>query len=143
MDTAVSLPFLPKGLFLESPGNFSGPESCVVAFCVCCVYIQDQSFNNFENNPMNLSVNEVKLTGLCARTCATIQKLLILKSAFGPKIFRVFRETTPELIPGTLWTNPLCKKRKEETIIRSRYVYYKYTCIFFKFDNREGKNNLK
>ena len=33
-------------------------------FFVCCVCIQDQSFNNFENNTIKLSVNEAKLTGL-------------------------------------------------------------------------------
>ena len=27
-------------------------------------YIQDQSFNNFENDTMKVSVNEAKLTGL-------------------------------------------------------------------------------
>ena len=31
---------------------------------VCRVYIQDQTFNDFENDPMKLSVNEAKLTGL-------------------------------------------------------------------------------
>ena len=49
--------------------------------------MQDQSLNNFENNTMNLSVNEVKLTGLWARNCATIQQLVILKSALGPEKF--------------------------------------------------------
>ena len=34
---------------------------------------------------MKLSVNEAKLTGLCARNCATIQQVLILKFAFGPE----------------------------------------------------------
>ena len=33
-------------------------------FYVCRVCIQDQSFNNFENDTMKLSVNEAKLTGL-------------------------------------------------------------------------------
>ena len=33
-------------------------------FFVSCVCIQDQSFNNFENNTIKLSVNEAKLTGL-------------------------------------------------------------------------------
>ena len=32
---------------------------------------------------MKLSVNEAKLTGLLSRNCATIQKVLILKFAFG------------------------------------------------------------
>ena len=56
-----------RGLFLESPANFSGPESCFVFGCVC---VQDQSFNNFENNTMQLLVNEAKLTGLWAKNCA-------------------------------------------------------------------------
>ena len=46
-------------LFLESPRIFSGPKN----FYICCVCIQDHSFNNFENT-MKLSVNEAKLTGL-------------------------------------------------------------------------------
>ena len=44
----------------KGPGNISGLESCFV----CHVYIRDQSFNNFENDTMKLSVNEAKLTGL-------------------------------------------------------------------------------
>ena len=45
---------------------------------------------------MKLSVNEAKLTGLCARNCATIQQVLILKFAFGPeKSYRAFREMDP------------------------------------------------
>ena len=70
------------GLFLESF------EQCLFGpgklFCVCCVFIQEQSFNNFENNKMKLSVNEAKLTGLWARNCATIQLVWILKFAFRP-----------------------------------------------------------
>ena len=31
-------------------------------FYVCCVCIHDQSFNNFDNDTMKLSVNEAKLT---------------------------------------------------------------------------------
>ena len=51
-------------------------------FCVCCVCIQEQSFNNFENNTMKLSVSEAKLTVSWARNCATIQLVWILKFAF-------------------------------------------------------------
>ena len=50
--------------FLESPGNFSGPENWFV-------FIQYQSFNNFKNNKMKLSVIEGKLAGSWARNCAT------------------------------------------------------------------------
>ena len=38
-----------------------GPEKL---FCVCLIYIQDQSFNNFDNDTMKLSVDEATLTGL-------------------------------------------------------------------------------
>ena len=44
---------------------------------------------------MKLSVNEAKLTGLWAWNSATIQQVLILKFAFGPKSFRAFWETGP------------------------------------------------
>ena len=74
--------------FLESPGNFSGPENWFV-------FIQYQSFNNFKNNKMKLSVIEEKLAGSWARNCATIQQVWILKFAFGIEKFkfRGFRET--------------------------------------------------
>ena len=41
--------------FLESPEKL---------FYVCSVCLQYQSFNNFENDTMKVSVNEAKLTGL-------------------------------------------------------------------------------
>ena len=41
-------------------------------FFVCCINIQDQSFNNFDNDTMKLSVNEKKLTSLWSRNCGTI-----------------------------------------------------------------------
>ena len=44
---------------------------------------------------MKLSVNEAKLTGLWAWNFATIQQVLILKFAFGPKRFPAFWETGP------------------------------------------------
>ena len=50
----------PWDLFLESPGNFSGPESCF-AFAV---YLYDQSLNSLENDTMKLLVNEAKWTSL-------------------------------------------------------------------------------
>ena len=43
---------------------------------------------------MKLSVNETKLTGLCARNCATIQQVLILKDG-------------PEKLPGLSRNEPL------------------------------------
>ena len=44
---------------------------------------------------MKPSDNEAKLTGVWARNCATVQQVLILKFAFGPKSFLDFRETGP------------------------------------------------
>ena len=63
-------------MFLESPGNSSGPESY---FAI----IQVQSFNDFKNNRMKLSVIEAKLTGSWTRTSAAIQEAWILKFASG------------------------------------------------------------
>ena len=54
-------------------------------FYVCSVCLQYQSFNNFENDRMKVSVKEAKLTGLWARNCATIQRVLISKFTFGPE----------------------------------------------------------
>ena len=80
--------------FRHSPGSvswkfrwFFGPGKL---FWVCRIYIQDESFNNFDNDTTKLSVNEAKSTGLWARNYATIQQGLILKFAFGPKSFRAF-----------------------------------------------------
>ena len=56
-------------------------------FCVRHVPIHDQSFNNFENDAIKLSVNKAKLAGLCARNCATIQQVLISNFSFGPVEF--------------------------------------------------------
>ena len=42
-------------MFLKKPGDFSIPESCFVFAVFAC--IQDQSFSNFENDTMKLSVN--------------------------------------------------------------------------------------
>ena len=33
-------------------------------FCVCCVCIYEQSFNDFENNTTKVSVKKEQLTGL-------------------------------------------------------------------------------
>ena len=45
---------------------------------------------------MKLSVNEATLTGMCARNCATIQQVLVLKFAFGPrKATRPFEKPAP------------------------------------------------
>ena len=42
-------------------------------FCICCVGIQDQSFNNFQNITMKLIVNETQMNYLCARNCANLK----------------------------------------------------------------------
>ena len=69
--------------FLESPGTFSGAE----AVLCCSVFIQDESFNNFEKNAMKPLLNDAKSTGLWARNCATIEQFFILKFAPGPEKF--------------------------------------------------------
>ena len=48
-----------------------GPES---SFAFAGGLLQDQRFIIFENDTMKLTVNEVKLTGLCARNCGNIQQ---------------------------------------------------------------------
>ena len=65
-----------RGLGLVSPSNCSNPESCFAAFCVCCVCIQNQSFHNFKNYTLKLSVNKEKLTDLCAGNSSNIQQVL-------------------------------------------------------------------
>ena len=73
-----------RGLFLESPGIFSGLDRCFVlvvfAFKIKVSII-------LKNNTIKLSVNEAKLTGLWDRNCATIQQVVILKFAFRPEKF--------------------------------------------------------
>ena len=61
------------------------------------MFIQYQSFNNFKNNKMKLSVIEEKLAGSWARNCATTQQVWILKFACGIEKFKFpgFRETGP------------------------------------------------
>ena len=51
---------------------------------------------------MKLSVEEAKLTGLCATNCASIQLVWILKVAFGP-----------EKLPGLSRNRPSGEKEKE------------------------------
>ena len=67
-----------------------GPQSCFrprKLLHVYRVYNEDQSFNNFENDTMKLSVNEAKLTDFWARNCASIQQILTLKLALWPEKF--------------------------------------------------------
>ena len=44
---------------------------------------------------LKLSVNEAKLTGLCARNCVTVQQVLLQNLPSGPKSYWAFRETGP------------------------------------------------
>ena len=74
-----------RGLFLESPGNFSGPDKCFVlilfAFKIKVSII-------FKNNTIKLSVNEATLTGLWTWNCATIHVTgCDFKFAFRPEKF--------------------------------------------------------
>ena len=73
----------PGACFSNVPVTFRARK----AVCVCCVCVQDQSFNNFENNTMKLSVDEAKLTGMWAWNCAAFQQVVILKFALGPEKF--------------------------------------------------------
>ena len=73
-------------MFLESSGNFSGPERGFV-FVVFAFSKTKQSFNNSEDNEMKLSVDKAKLTGLWARTVLTTQLVCILKFSFRPAKF--------------------------------------------------------
>ena len=63
-----------RGLFLESPGKLLS------------------AFNNFSNIKTNY-----QLTKQNWLNCATIQQVLVLKLAFGPKSFRAFRERGPRV----------------------------------------------
>ena len=65
--------------------------SFAFAIFVCRVCIQYESFNNFENDTMKLSVNEIKLTGFWARNRSAIQQNFLS----GLQSYRDFRETCP------------------------------------------------
>ena len=78
---------LSGGLFLERPGDFSGPESCFVlamfTFKIKVSIILKMIHGNYQ-------LTQEKLTGLWARNCGTVQKVLILKFPFGPRHFQSF-----------------------------------------------------
>ena len=63
-----------RGLFLESLDSFFGPKELIPDG------IQDQGSKNFENDIIQLSFKEAKLTGLGTKNCATIQQVLSLNS---------------------------------------------------------------
>ena len=83
-----------RGPYLESPGNFSGDGKL---FFVCRVCIQDQSFNNFENGTMKLSLNEAKLTGFWAGNCGTIQQVFISKFVFETEKISGLSRNAPQV----------------------------------------------
>ena len=62
-------------LFIESPVTFRTRKTVLYLLC----FHSRPKFQNFENNTMKLSANEIKLNGLRARNCATIQRVLVLK----------------------------------------------------------------
>ena len=85
---------------VPDPNNFSfqGPETFRARksdLCLPCLHYS--SFNNSENDTMQLSLKEAKLTGLWARSCATIQQVLVLKIKLpsAPKSFLAFLESGP------------------------------------------------
>ena len=125
------------GPFLESLDNFSGPKSAFVF----TVFAWDQSFNNFENDTMKLSVNEAKLTGLWARNFTTIQLLLISKFAFGP-----------EKLPGRSRNGPLhcllwgSRARTFQTIHYTTFqeLYFNYNLFkWLKWNSHISSNDLR
>ena len=80
----------PRDLFLESPGNFSGPESW---FLFPRLAIKIKVSIILKMVKWNYKLAKQKLTGLWARNCATLQQKNLLS---GPKSYRpVFRETDP------------------------------------------------
>ena len=116
----------------------------VKPFYVYSVRIQDQSFNNFENGKMKLSVDEAKLTGLWAKNFATIQLVLISKFAFRPEKLSGLSRNGP-LACFTAWlrsclvfsfihlfcinkkyNNSIQKYTKDNTIFQLNY--YKIKC---------------
>ena len=75
-------------------GNFSDPENCFVF--VVFSFKTKVSFNNFENNTMKLSADEIKLNGLWDRNCVTIQQVLILKICLrAQKVSGSFEKRAP------------------------------------------------
>ena len=77
----------PGACFSNVPVTFRARKT------VLCLYSRP-SFNNFENNKMELSVIETIWSGLWARNSANIQQVLILLPS-GRKSFQVFREMGP------------------------------------------------
>ena len=86
------------GLFLESPDNFSGPESCFL-FAAFAFRINVSII--LKINKVKLSVNEAKLTGLCMG-----KELCYYSTGLDFKI--CFRS---EKLPGLSRNRPLAFKK--------------------------------
>ena len=100
-------------------------------FCVCRNYIQDQSFNNFENNKMKLSVNKAKLSGLWTRNCADIPQVWNLKFAFRPKkVSWHFKKRAPG---GNSVLSQSSKNHQKNT-------YLKFTLLQLNKDHMKGND---
>ena len=100
------------------------------AVYVCRVCIQDQSFNNCENDTMKLSVNEAKLTGLCARNCAS---LCYYSTGFDFKICLRARKATG---PFEKWAQARLLSILLLNVIWTfvDHIRIRYTCSIFVFD---------
>ena len=94
---AFSAPFFCKtrGLFLESPGNFSSPESCFAFACKIKVELRPAAH-------IQQKLIQVPPGGVCdlGTVFATIQQVLILIFAFGIETFPDSSRNEPQI--------PLC-----------------------------------
>ena len=98
-------------LSIESADNIPGPKTSYV----CRVCINDQSFNNFENDTMKVSVNEAKWTawelGLPVCELGTVLQFnwfTLQNLPSDPKSYHAFRETGLGVrfskLPKTFWS---------------------------------------
>ena len=97
---AFSAPFFCKtrGLFLESPGNFSSPEGCFVFAFKIKVELRPAAHTQHSQQKLI----QVPPGGVCGlgTVFATIQQVLILIFAFGTETFPDSSRNGPQ--------NPLC-----------------------------------
>ena len=75
----VSVTLTPGARFSKVPITFQARKAVLCLLCLT----QHQSFKNFENDTMKLSVNEAKLTCFRAESCANVHQVLISKFALG------------------------------------------------------------
>ena len=94
---------VPRGLFPESPGNFSGPERFFFVFVVFAFKIEVSMILKICNT-MKLLVNEAKLTGLWAKNCTAMCQVLISKFHFGPEKFPGLSKNGPQGFSQSLGT---------------------------------------